>query len=270
MKIFKLYLKLSAILVFIIPILLHISSHSCGFSIYAQSIDQCAKQLDKAEHDYDTGNFQEALGLIEACINKPGISKPEIARAYRLLGLVYIGQQLQKEANDAVKKLLLVVPNYKVNPKTDSPQFQKIIEETAATLVPFIKDINPDTVKEGDSSFTMTIKGSNFVFGSEIKLNGQSKHTTFVNAEELKTNIPAADILKSGDYIVSVYSPISGGKSSNKMKFIVQGKSNSPWTWIAIGGGAVAAAIVAIITTGTKSSTGTGQTTILADPPARP
>jgi hypothetical protein len=103
-----------------------------------------------------------------------------------------------------------------------------------------------------------------------VKFSGTAKSTTYVSPIELKAEISAKDLLKSGEYDITVYSPIMGGKTSNSEKFTVQTASSFPWTWIAIGGGAVAAVVVAILTLGGKDDETTPPTTTLANPPVRP
>ena len=265
-------LKLSLIFMLLLPISLQLSFSEKSFVLFAQTTDECEEQLNKAQEEYNLGNFQKALDLIEPCLKRANVSEAQKGRGYRLLGLVYIGQQLQKEANEAVKNLLLMVPNYKINPDTDPPQLKKIIDETVPTLVPKILNITPSSINEGENSFTITVNGSNFVYGTEVRFNGKTRLTTFVNTVELKAEITKDDIIEEGDYDVNVYSPIMGGKISNTEKFKVIGTSGFPWTWVAIGGGALAAGAIAIITMGGKSekSTGDNGTTSLADPPGRP
>ncbi|MDP2363976.1 MAG: IPT/TIG domain-containing protein, partial [Ignavibacteria bacterium] len=148
----------------------------------------------------------------------------------------------------------------------DPPSLQKIIDNMAQTLNPKITAITPNTADQGDKGFTMTVTGVNFVYGSVIKFNGTTKSTTYVSATEIKAEIPASDVFKTGEYDISVYSPIMGGKTSNSEKFIVQTSSGFPWTWIAIGGGAVAAVVVAVLTLGGKDD----PASTLAEPPGRP
>ena len=44
----------------------------------------------------------------------------------------------EKEANDAVKNMLKMIPNYKIDPNRDPPSLQKIIDVIAQTLTPEI------------------------------------------------------------------------------------------------------------------------------------
>jgi len=68
--------------------------------------------------------------------------------------------------------------------------------------------------------------------------------------------------------VVTVNSPILGGKTSNLEKFKVESSVGGvPWTWIGIGAGAVAAGVVAILVLGGDEDV---PPETLADPPVRP
>lgn len=237
--------------------------------IIAQTKDQCTEQLNQAESNYQAGKWTEAIDLIDQCLKKPNVSETEKGRAYRILGLVYIAIQLEKEANEAVKNLLIMVPNYKIDPDRDPPSLQRIIDDMSKTLNPRISGLSPNAVTEGSDGFPLTVTGSNFVYGSVVKFNGVQKATTYVSATELKADISAEDIISAGEFDVTVFSPIMNGKTSNTEKLEVQKGSKFPWTWIAIGGGAVVAAVVAILALG-GSDEETPPESTLADPPARP
>ncbi|MBN2367174.1 MAG: hypothetical protein JXL67_13480 [Calditrichaeota bacterium] len=98
-------------------------------TIYAQSQGVCEKQLADAEQRYNTGRFDEAIGLITECLGKPGLTEQEKMKAYRLLGLSYIAKDYLEDARTAVKKLLDMVPNYQSDPVQDPPPFTKMVEE---------------------------------------------------------------------------------------------------------------------------------------------
>jgi tetratricopeptide (TPR) repeat protein len=234
-------------------------------SMIAQTQDQCTKQLDQAEEEYQAGKWTEAIELIEQCLKKENVGELERGRAYRILGLVYIAIQLEKEANDAVKNLLIMVPNYKVDPVKDPPSLQKIIDNMAVTLNPQITSLTPNSVDQGEIGIKLKVTGSNFVYGSVVKLNGVSKSTTYVSSTELIADVSTSDLSKTGEYDVTVYSPILSGKTSAAEKFTVQNTSSFPWTWIAVGGGAIVAAVVAILVLG-----GSEDDDALANPPVRP
>ena len=59
-----------------------------------------------------------------------------------------------------LKNLLIMVPNYKVDPVKDPPSLQKIIDNMALTLNPKITLLTPSTADQGDKGFTMTVTGA--------------------------------------------------------------------------------------------------------------
>ncbi len=237
-------------------------------TVNAQVDDGCTTQLREAEEFYKEGEWDQAIDLIQKCIAKNNVSESERGEAYKLLGLVYIATELEKEANSAFRNLLIMVPNYKIDPVNDPPQLKRIIEEITKTLKPTITSISPDSVSEGAAGFTMNIKGSDFVYGSVVRFNGVDKETIFHSSNELNAKIMTADLAESGEYDIVVYIPISGGKLSNLEKFKISSSSSFPWTWVGIGAGAVAGIVVAIIALGEDPPPPPGET--IADPPGRP
>jgi hypothetical protein len=237
-------------------------------SVFAQSQLKCDKQLTQAEEKYNVGDWPEAIELIEQCLNTKDVSEIEKGRAYRLLGLVYIATELEKDANDALRNFLIMVPNYKVDPERDPPQLTEIIGNILQTLNPTITRITPNKATEGDKGFTITVDGIDFVYGSVVQFNGEERATNFISSSQLTAEIPSSDLVKEGEYEVMVNSPMMDGKTSNMEKFKVESSDGPPWTWIGIGAGAVAAGVVAILVLGNGDKDDPPET--IADPPVRP
>lgn len=260
--------SLAALMLILLPVLYTGNTLLRSVSTIAQENDQCTEQINSADEAYQAGKWNEAIDLIQQCLKKPNVSEIEKGRAYRLLGLVYIAIQLEKEANDAVKNLLIMVPNYKIDPDRDPPSLQKIIDEMSRTLNPKISSLSPNQADQGGEAFILTVNGSNFVYGSGVRFNGTPRTTTYISATELEAQITADDISLAGEYEITVHSPITGGKTSNPVKLEVIKASKFPWTWIAIGGGAVVATVVAVLAL--SGSDDEESQPSLADPPARP
>jgi tetratricopeptide (TPR) repeat protein len=237
------------------------------FDLCAQTEDQCTEQLNKAEEEYQLGNWDQAIALINNCLKKPNLSEDEKGRAYRILGLTYIATQLAKEANEAVRNLLIMVPNYKINPDTDPPALKEMVDDMAEKLKPKILGISPVSTEEGAKGFTLQVIGENFVNGSLIRYNGAAKATTYISITELRAEITEEDIQSAGKYVITVYSPIRGGRTSNEEILEVKEVSSFPWTWVAAGAGAVAAGVAAILLLGNGNG---DETETIADPPGRP
>jgi hypothetical protein len=87
--------------------------------------------------------------------------------------------------------------------------------------VPAITTLNPSTATAGSAGFTLTVNGSNFVNGAQVRWNGVAKTTTFVTAVQLTASILVADIALAGTASVTVFNPAPGGGTSNTLTFTV-------------------------------------------------
>ena len=212
----RLNLKVCVFIILLLPLLVPVHT----FTSYAQT-DDCPGNLAQAEKEYQAGNFAEAVNLIKPCLKSNELTEAEKGNAYRLLGLVYIAEELEKDANEAVRNLLLMVPKYKVDMEKDPPQLQRIIEDVSQNLQPEIYKITPDNVYSGIEKIIVKISGKNFVNGSSVRFNNIDKGTNYLNAGELEVELTSADLGREGEYYVNVYSPILDGKSSNSVKFNV-------------------------------------------------
>lgn len=185
--------------------------------IFSQS-DDCADKLVQAEEEYQAGNFSVAVDLIKPCLKSSGLNEVEKVKAYRLLGLVYIAQELEKDASEAVKNLLILVPKYNVDLENDPPGLKVIIDNVSKDLVPEIHSITPDNIYSGQDKVAIKVIGKNFVYGSSVRFNNVDKNTNYINTNELEVELASSDIGIDGQYDISVYSPIQDGIVSNSVK----------------------------------------------------
>ena len=174
---------LLTIILILFPALTVVIPLNSNFTLYAQTEEQCEEQLSKAEEEYQLGNWTEAIELIEQCLKKPNVAESEKGKAYRLLGLVYIAIQLEKEAKDAIKNLLLMAPDYKINLDHDPPHFQKLIQEISNSLIPKIDIINPNKLPLNETGVKLKVNGSNFSYGSKVQFDGNERLTDYINSE---------------------------------------------------------------------------------------
>jgi len=157
------YLVLLLCFALILPILLEFVKLDKSSILHSQTKDHCTELLNKAQQEFDYGHFQAAIHLIDSCLNNADRSETDKATAYRLLGLVYIADNLKKEADEAVKNLLIIVPNYKVDPEKDPPLLEQKIDEWKLKLKPTVNSITPNSIAEGEKGFKLTVTGDNFV-----------------------------------------------------------------------------------------------------------
>jgi hypothetical protein len=90
-----------------------------------------------------------------------------------------------------------------------------------STPIPVLSSISPINKVTGESGFTMTLLGNNFVSGqSSVQFNGSGRTTTFINESQLSAVIPASDMTASGSFPITVFNN-GGGGSSTSQSFMV-------------------------------------------------
>ena len=261
------YLNLSIIIILLIPILFQKSFIQKSLTSYSQTIDIRTEQLDSAQQKYNDSNSTEAINLNESDLKSPNLSKTEQGRANKLSSQIYIAEKLSKDKGDSLKNNLNMGQHYSSKSDKANHQLEKNFDEMELNLIPQISYITPNSIDQEEKGFTMTVNGSNFVYGSEVRFNGITKHTIFISDNELKVEVPATDILYEGEYLVYVYNPIMGGKNSNSVIFEVQSSSSFPWNWVVLG---VVAVTVVVGTILYFLNPKEDKTTTIADPPVRP
>jgi len=87
---------------------------------------------------------------------------------------------------------------------------------------PTLNSISPTSATAGGAVFTLTVDGSNFVSGSVVRWNGNSRTTTFVSATQLTASIPASDIASGGTAQVTVFNPTPGGGTTTALTFTTE------------------------------------------------
>jgi uncharacterized protein (TIGR03437 family) len=94
---------------------------------------------------------------------------------------------------------------------------------TPPNPAPTLTSVNPTSANAGGAEFTLTVTGTNFINGSVVRWNGNTRTTVFVNSTSLSVQIPASDIASAGTAQITVFNPAPGGGTSNSLSFpIVQ------------------------------------------------
>ncbi|MBS4029573.1 MAG: Ig-like domain repeat protein, partial [Ignavibacteriales bacterium] len=92
----------------------------------------------------------------------------------------------------------------------------------AATPTPTTTSIDPTSKVVGETGFTLTVNGSNFIDGkSTVRFNGNDRTTTFVSNTQLTASILAGDIDTAGSFNVTVFNTGGGGSSTPALTFTV-------------------------------------------------
>ncbi|MEP0545976.1 MAG: outer membrane beta-barrel protein [Rhodothermales bacterium] len=90
---------------------------------------RCDTALAEADEQYRAGYFDDVIERLSDCLDANAFSSEERRRAYRLLGLSYIGKDRELDAREAVRSLLEVAPDYQPDPALDPPPFVQLVEE---------------------------------------------------------------------------------------------------------------------------------------------
>ena len=93
---------------------------------------------------------------------------------------------------------------------------------------PFINALSPSAAAIGGPDFTLTVDGSGFVPGSQVRWNGEPRPTTYLSAGQLTAQIGAADIAAAQTASVTVFNPLPGGGVSPPFSFAVQAPNPLP------------------------------------------
>ncbi|KKU39266.1 MAG: Cell surface receptor IPT/TIG domain protein, partial [Candidatus Azambacteria bacterium GW2011_GWB2_46_37] len=91
----------------------------------------------------------------------------------------------------------------------------------APNPVPTTTSISPTSKNAGESEFTLTVNGTNFISGSVVKFDGSNRTTTYVSSTQLTATVPASDLTTGGIFSITVFNLSPGGGTSNAQTFTV-------------------------------------------------
>jgi hypothetical protein len=94
---------------------------------------------------------------------------------------------------------------------------------TVNNPVPAITSLSPANATAGSPDLPVTINGSGFLSSTTVTWNGSALTTTFVNATQLTTTIPAANLATASQATVIAQNPAPGGGTSSGVMFVVKG-----------------------------------------------
>jgi len=101
-----------------------------------------------------------------------------------------------------------------------------ILINTAACNIISLTSLSPPSAFAGGAAFNLTVDGSNFVSGSTVNWNGNSRSTTFISSTKLIASIPASDISTPGTAEVTVTNPVPHSGFSTGLIFTINIPNN--------------------------------------------
>jgi IPT/TIG domain-containing protein len=88
--------------------------------------------------------------------------------------------------------------------------------------LPSIAAIDPPSVPVGGAEVKITIKGSNFIEESVVRVNDSERPTDFASTTQLVAHLTPADTQTPGAYPLTVFNPPPGGGASSPAQLVVK------------------------------------------------
>jgi len=107
---------------------------------------------------------------------------------------------------------------------TRSGSPMRIIVLIRTPVKPRITGVQPATVLEGSGSFTLALRGQEFVSSSQIQFGGRLLQTEFISPTELRATVPAELVSSPGTYPIRVTHRAPGWGITNRVFLIVKFK----------------------------------------------
>jgi Right handed beta helix region len=86
---------------------------------------------------------------------------------------------------------------------------------------PTLNSLSPASATAAGAAFTLTLHGTNFITGSQVRWNGSALITTYVSATQLTAAVTASSIATAGIANVAVANPTPGGGTSSALSFTI-------------------------------------------------
>jgi uncharacterized repeat protein (TIGR01451 family) len=137
---------------------------------------------------------------------------------------IVVTVDVAENAPDTLINQVTVSGGGQTNPSNDSASDPTVID--AATMVPAIRALSPETVCQGSPAFDLAIDGSGFVKGAIAQINGSARTTTFVSSEQLTAAVPASDTTTPRELSVRVGNP--DGSVSDPRPLVVASDTMPP------------------------------------------
>ena len=116
-------------------------------SVVAQAPAPCEPLLSAADERYVQREFAEAEALVRACLAQPERTDAEAIQSYRLLALIALQQADGTGAEQAVRQLLAVSPDYTPDPVQDPPAYVRLVTSVEERLREELTALPADSVR---------------------------------------------------------------------------------------------------------------------------
>ncbi len=191
-----------------------------GESAYSQN--NCDwSSLNDADKNYQSGNFEETVNIINKCINS-GFNDQQKVQGYRLLAKTYLALDNDSIANRSVNELLMINPKFQPDYLTDPPKFIKIIEKIKKLKSSLIVT----SVSKKEENIYETPATALLISEKQLKNRG------YLDLEAVLHDLPGFDISRSnGNLYTHAYQRGYRSINTNRTLFLIDGvEENDLWS----------------------------------------
>ncbi len=108
---------------------------------------------------------------------------------------------------------------------------QNFLVTSDGNPAPVLTSMSPEGIFSGAAAFTLTVNGTGFISGSQVRFGGSTKTTTYISPTQLQAAITSADVAYTGTKAVTVVNQSPGGGTSNALTFMCPAASQAcPYT----------------------------------------
>ena len=154
-------------------------------------------------------------GFLSAGTNAGNINPFGIAALAGLVGM--FSKQATDKLNEVFNTLFRTAPG-----EGDSKR-----KDNLTNPMPVINDLEPKSVEVLTKNINVTIKGTGFIKGAVVRINGVNRETEFVDETKLTAKLLPDDVQEEGELELTIFNPPPGGGESTPMKLkIAKAKLN--------------------------------------------
>jgi hypothetical protein len=89
----------------------------------------CVKKLDLAEENYYDDNFEDAIDLVNQCLQEPSLTESIRLRAYKILARTYLAMDNIQLAKENILKILVLESSYQPTIEQETPGYVNLVTE---------------------------------------------------------------------------------------------------------------------------------------------
>lgn len=177
--------------------------------------------LNDADKSYQSGNFDEAVKIINHCIND-GYNEKQKVQGYRLLAKTFLALDNDSSANSSINEILLLNPKFQPDYLTDPPRFIQIINNIKKLRSSLIVT----SVSKKEENIYETPATALLITDQQLKNRG------YLDLEAMLHDLPGFDISRSnGNLYTHAYQRGYRSINTNRTLFLVDGvEENDLWS----------------------------------------